>query len=625
MPRGVSLSWSMLLCLTACGNPEEAPRLAGALPPAPEAVAEPAAAETTTEPAVPTTDPIVLVTDRAVLRELEAQGLTASALAFGGGDVSVRSCTKDRGMKVIRAALEKDLAQIRAADPRAGVGMGHGHRLFDIDWLSSDKTRFELIAVVNRTDRHPFERQHCGETRLVYRLAYASEVRGESVDSRLPMTLNVVFWQDADTCADAARRWIPQREDAPLATWLRADDGPLASSRLARSQLKSVEVNAQLVRWPAVMHPSLGGHAEYVLRVFHRDGDSLVVAPLENTPDVPRLKGNAKLRAELGAWLREPDTLAALDKGIPVLPERFAAKKAISVTPRGMGRIANRPYSQLFAAADFEDLDLDARPTLRTPRGLLRRLDELSCQGCHETRSVAGFHILGEPDDASKVLDTMFVATSPHLDGDLARRRSWVAATARGQEADDARPLSDTERNPGGYGSHCGLGDPAFAAWTCDDGLECVELDDPDMGVCLTPDREAGDPCELGDLRTHAKPSRDRVKNVQLLPCDDRAICNTDRVGFPTGMCTKSCTGLGDGEACGAIVNLARFNACVGARRPFPKCIEKAAFPVGMRRCGPALRCRDDYICARSPSDPDVGVCLPPYFLFQMRVDGHVL
>lgn len=30
---------------------------------------------------------------------------------------------------------------------------------------------------------------------------------------------------------------------------------------------------------------------------------------------------------------------------------------------------------------------------------------------------------------------------------------------------------------------------------------------------------------------------------------------------------------------------------------------------------------RDDYICARTPDGN--GACIPPYFLFQLRVDGH--
>jgi hypothetical protein len=279
----------------------------------------------------------------------------------------------------------------------------------------------------------------------------------------------------------------------------------------------------------------------------------------------------------------------------------------------------------LFAVTDFEDLDLASRDTIGSPRALLRRLDGLTCNGCHETRSVAGFHLLGEPDDPTQVLDAMFVPTSPHLDGDLERRAVWVAAIARRQPGNEARPHSDFERHQGAYGAHCGRGDPAFASWTCNDGLTCVALDDPDLGVCLTKARTAGDPCEVGDLQTRDVPTRDRVKNVENLACDGDAVCNTNRVGFPGGMCTKGCDGLGVGEACGAIVNLATFNACVGGKRPFPSCIEKAAFPAGMRRCDADHRCRDDYICARSPTDPETGACLPPYFLFQMRVDGHVL
>ena len=43
--------------------------------------------------------------------------------------------------------------------------------------------------------------------------------------------------------------------------------------------------------------------------------------------------------------------------------------------------------------------------------------------------------------------------------------------------------------------------------------------------------------------------------------------------------------------------------------------------PAALRACDVDSPCRDDYICARSGSER--GVCLPPYFLFQLRVDGH--
>jgi hypothetical protein len=213
---------------------------------------------------------------------------------------------------------------------------------------------------------------------------------------------------------------------------------------------------------------------------------------------------------------------------------------------------------------------------------------------------------------------------SAHLAGDLPRRREYVLALARGETPSDARPLADFEPVRG-YGAHCGLGDPAFAAWTCAAGLRCAALDDPLLGTCLpegTP--HAGDPCELGRLTTQAVGHRDRVRDAVVGHCSTSAVCNVNKMGFPTGMCTASCTDLRPDEACGPIVDFTTFNTCVGRRRPFPECIEKAAHRVGLRACDETSGCRDDYVCARS-AWADRGTCLPPYFLFQLRVDGHVL
>ena len=42
---------------------------------------------------------------------------------------------------------------------------------------------------------------------------------------------------------------------------------------------------------------------------------------------------------------------------------------------------------------------------------------------------------------------------------------------------------------------------------------------------------------------------------------------------------------------------------------------------AGLRACDAATPCRDDYLCVRL--DAGRGACIPPYFVFQMRVDGH--
>src|SRR5258706_5689478 len=109
----------------------------------------------------------------------------------------------------------------------------------------------------------------------------------------------------------------------------------------------------------------------------------------------------------------------------------------------------------------------------------------MSCVGCHETRSLAGFHLLGEERDHEREIDVLFVGTSPHLDGDVDRRREYTRAALEGRTPDDARPFADHERTPGSYGSHCGLGNRGLAGWTCGEGLACVDLREEDIGACL--------------------------------------------------------------------------------------------------------------------------------------------
>jgi hypothetical protein len=42
-----------------------------------------------------------------------------------------------------------------------------------------------------------------------------------------------------------------------------------------------------------------------------------------------------------------------------------------------------------------------------------------------------------------------------------------------------------------------------------------------------------------------------------------------------------------------------------------------------MRSCSRTEACRDDFVCSRVPGFPlDQGACVPPYFIFQARVDG---
>ncbi|MBI3897319.1 MAG: hypothetical protein HY308_03370 [Gammaproteobacteria bacterium] len=578
---------------------------------------------------------IVLVTDPAALAVVAESDGSFGALVGGRDFAGASNHVLDRKTRygTIVAVLARDLRELARADPKLGVGVrGNPHRLFNARWLSADTARFELIGVVNRIDRMPFTSPACGETRLIYRLAYTDDVKGELVHSRLPMTIAVALGDKSvdpqKSCRQAALRWQAPANLAgsELGRWLMRASGPLHAV-LTPVSVTRVEINMQSVRWPSTVRPDLGGHAEYLLRVFQPGADmnaAFFEAPLLSTPDVAGIRANPRARAQLIAWIGQ--NLNAIDDGSAMLPDALSARRAISVTPRGLSRRANRPYRQLLTAVDLKNINFATLRYARSPAALLRRLDDLTCQGCHQARTIAGFHLLGIDQADVGVGNALAVATSPHLFAEVQRRAALNRNLAAGNRPDFARPFAERRSNDsGGYGAHCGLGDPGFAAWTCVAGLRCepydASVDDAVVGVCLPQKAEVGDPCQIGTMTAHADPHRDAVTAVQSRPCSGTAVCNTNNVGFPGGMCTESCGASSAQSRCGVIAQLQPFNECLARKTPFPRCLAAHVSPAGLRACDAATPCRDDYICARTPTGE--AVCIPPYFLFQLRVDGH--
>jgi hypothetical protein len=567
--------------------------------------------------------PLLLVTDPATLRGLEAGGLELSKVI---GD------RKSPLYLSLVETLRKDMAEVAAKDSKAGVGMRFSHRLFDLKWLGAPETRFELAGISNRLDRQPFHPEKCGEIRLVYRLAYEKKLGERALYSRLPMTVNVVFWalKENGDCRPVAARWL---DDAPanetpegFAARLIAPNGPLGADRLSPERLKSVETNLQSVRWPATIRPDLGGHAEYILRVFHRDpkDGSLKPAAMENTPDVSKISKDPKLKEALKRWLSDPAHFRAIDEGAPVLPDEFLAFKAEDVSPHGWARRANRPFSALFSEKDFSGIDFSGGRRIRSPKGLLRRMDDVSCIGCHQARSVAGFHLLGEDPPGTMAGNGIATPASPHLEADLARRTISLAQMAETGLALVDRPLSErADQGEGGWGSHCGLGDPSFAPWTCASGFRCLgvhgEEGAKEVGECFSEEANAvGEPCQRGTIRPNLDSHGDGIAGAKANACAS-GVCEAMGVGFPDGMCAVGC---GDaGSTCGAIAILTDFNACLARNDPFSDCLAKNVRPAGLKACDVKRPCRDDYLCTRGADAKNT--CIPPYFLFQMRVDGH--
>lgn len=544
-------------------------------------------------------------------------------VALEGAGLSYSQVVSQAQFKTIAAAITGDIDLMKRQDPKAGVGVDFAHRLFDTRWFTNKETRFELVGVVNRLDRR--RDGNCGEFRLIYRLAYTAQ----RTASRLPMTLNVVFPQpdDGKSCQTVAQTWL----DAKSGTAEALLAGPLAGVVAKSVPIASIEVNLQSSRWPSNERPEFGGYVEYILRVFTVNGDTVTQTPLENTP---RSNLEDAEKAELQKWVA--DNIAAIDQGTAVVPEKFLASKAISVGALGDTRDANRPWSRLFpdAQAAFGGIALDDTQQVKSPAALLRRLDTMTCNGCHQTKSIAGFHLLGEDRNETARANALAIGRSPHFEGELAWREEGLNALAAGKEYAVARPFAEhTAANIGNYGAHCGLGDKGFASWTCDEGLECVDMHGDVVGTCSPKNAPVGDACEMGTVTKSANPRLDKVENLRQVACNDGrgARCNPMSMGFPDGMCRLDCDASKVGTIveetiCGEIPSATGLTACLAAKKPFVECLATTSAPSFLRTCDRTNPCRDDYACTRVRNGPPgIGACMPPYFAFQARVDGHLL
>ncbi len=593
----------------------------------------PAEAMSPAQPIIPA------ITDPALLAALEAHGLHL-ATVLGGGEARTNAAlyTASARYRDFVDFAREDVAASVAEENRfrpdwgeVGPTMRAKRRSIDPAWLQAAGATYELAGVVNRMDRAPFGPGSCGELRLIYRLAY----RAPKVASRLPLTVNVVYRLPPGGCATLVSQWrLPA---TPSAAWLRTA-GPLRAENLRT--LKSIETNYQVIRSAAGIRNQHGGSAEYVLRVFQEREGRLIRAPLENTPDLARLAAEPTLRAELLAFIRQ--NLAGLDTGTILLPDRFLATRASSFAPHGLARMQNRPFDAVFDPADFAGLDYTANQLVRTPEAVLLRLDDLSCVGCHQGRTIAGFHLVGEDRADTHPLNAVFFAGSGHFRTDQARRLAYLEALERGEAPSLHRPFSFAPTGArAGYGDTCSLpgahsiearGLPAdgrrgsIATWTCEAGLTCQRVDAAvgqlELGHCFPEERRAGDPCIQHEVLQNHHSLDKMVMPWTELGCATGYDCRLPVGGFPNGMCTSACDAItSPGEICGPTAGVG-FGDCLAGASPFRTCLERHAEHLSRGRCNATRSCRNDYICAHIGSATD-GACVPAYFLFQLRLDGH--
>jgi len=444
-------------------------------------------------------------------------------------------------MVPVRKALDDEfdryIAHHKADLPNEtiGVGTAFDFQLFDRTQLYSRDSRFVLAGIVNRMDRAYLSAANCGEIRLIYRLVRtdAPAVGENAVSPRLPMTLNIVLKAKGDnaidasgaaiTCSEIARRWLAAGDSeltgAELAEKWLSKDGPLALIR--PENIDRIETNLQIAHAPKSAVRDF--RTDYLMKVFDYKSQSgtFEEAPLENQIDRERILGDQVLKRDFKAWLLDSAHFAELDRGTILIPEKFLARRAIAPTPVGFGTSDLQPAFGLVEGDDatpdpvFKEADVvvalkqaaDAGVILqniRSAAGLERRLNDITCGGCHQTRGIGGFHFPGVDWMAAKPSNSTVVPASPHFFGDQIRRRDILTSLRGGTQPDYSRGFSSRPQLRGsielagtsfedGWGALCyqhkleaADNDASFQSWRCAEGLTCQPVDRASrIGMCF--------------------------------------------------------------------------------------------------------------------------------------------
>jgi hypothetical protein len=486
----------------------------------------------------------VAITDPYVLRELDSGRFGLGRMVAPAASVDA-PLTDDAlfalpSMAPVRKAIDDEfdryIARHKAANETIGVGTSFDFQMFDRAVLYSQETRFVLAGIVNRMDRAYVAPDSCGEVRLIYRLTRIKPVEaGETISPRLPMTLNIVLRAKGDhagggggalTCSELAQRWLASGQSPlsglALATRLTLNDGPLVSVK--PENIDRIETNLQIAHAPKSAARDF--RTDYLLKVFHFNAQSRMFeeAPMENQIDRDRIFADAGLKREFRAWLLDPKNLAELDRGTILIPEKFLATSAIAATPVGFAPSKLQPAfgfvqadgygnevfgeGEVVAALKRAAQSGVAFQNIRSVAGFERRLNDMTCSGCHQTRGIGGFHFPGVDWMAEKPSNSSVVPASPHFFGDQIRRRDILTALRDGASPDYSRGFSGRAQLRGstelagteyddGWGAQCyqqkpkrADNDASFVSWTCAEGLVCQTVGNATrMGMCFVKSR----------------------------------------------------------------------------------------------------------------------------------------
>jgi len=398
--------------------------------------------------------------------------------------------------QAVDGEFERYVARHQKSLPNETIGVGDGFafQLFDRALLDSPETRFVLAGIVNRMDRAYVSQADCGEIRLIYRLTRINVPDSEdnTASPRLPMTLNLVLKARVEgqpiACSEIARRWLAAGDLVLMGTELRTD---------------------------------------YLLKVFRYDPQAHLFqeAPMENQIDRDRILADDGLKREFKTWLLDPGHFVEFDRGTALIPEKFLARGAIAPTPvgfdpsdlqsefgllQGEGATANPVFTEADIVAALRKASADGMTlqNIRSVGGFERRLNDVTCSGCHQTRGIGGFHFPGVDWMTATPSNSTVVPASPHFFGDQVRRRDILTALRDGRSPDYSRGFSSRPQSRGsmelasteygdGWGAHCYVRSPktadndrSFNSWGCAEGLACQPTGKTSrMGMCFVKSR----------------------------------------------------------------------------------------------------------------------------------------
>ena len=472
---------------------------------------------------------------------------------------------------------------------------------FQKSWLASSKTEFRLIGQVTRWDRMVQRREKgqdsCGEFRLIYRLVRSWQEREDQLESYLPMTAMVVLpILDSGSCKDKIAAF---------------QKGKLSVEELLPEVEEfDLELNWLNQRVPAQYGGTSTDYSEYAMRVFHLKGEEeLIPVLLENSPDVEKIKRSKILKQELKEWIEREENSKKIFMGAAILPKKFLAEVVKSVGPFGELREINAPFSQIFSEGE---VDLKK----------IRRLNGMSCQGCHQVKSNAGFHFHGAELEKDFVFNKSFVPASAQFYSEQNWREAFVDYYLQNGEFLDRPWPERTWRKEGRAGDLCSNSQEM----NCQEGMRCQhewksQSAELNRGYCQNIEMPIeGESCLAGAWISEGSflSGLGEVKNNS---CFGIADCLPQEIGFPGGLCVTDCDEMSEGAICQSVPELDRFSLCRESGKGLKECFETATQKTGLRACDLMTPCRPDYLCAKHSEEK--GVCVPPYFLLQFNISGH--